>query len=402
MRFPATLPIPADVLEIPRALDAAGFDVWCVGGAIRDALLSAPGAGESLRIAVDFATSAMPEQVQAVFGRKRTVEVGLKYGTVGVLDRQRVLHEVTTFRRDVSTDGRHAVVAYGGVSLEHDLARRDFTINAIAYHPLRHEWRDPFNGAADLAAGVIRAVGEPAERFREDYLRILRALRFSARFGFGIDPATWNAARAAAGGLAQLSAERVRDEWYKGLRTAQSVAHVVELWREAGAAAVWLPELNAGVPATQAVDREPRDPVLLTMLLCSEPAEVLRRLKAKNAEIARAEAVARAPAEPADVSAAGVRRWLATVGPAANDLMALRRLRQGDDPPWTGLVAEIGERGDPVSRGALALDGHDLLGIGVPPGPRVGEVLDRLLDRVLADPSLNTREQLSALVREVL
>jgi tRNA nucleotidyltransferase (CCA-adding enzyme) len=82
--------------------------------------------------------------------------------------------------------------------------------------------------------------------------------------------------------------------------------------------------------------------------------------------------------------------------------MALRRLRQGEDPPWTALVAEIRERGDPVSRGALALDGHDLLGLGVPPGPRVGEVLDRLLDRVLADPSLNTREQLSALAREVL
>ena len=103
------------------------------------------------------------------------------------------------------------------------------------------------------------------------------------------------------------------------------------------------------------------------MLLCSEPAEVLRRLKAKNAEIARAEAIARAPAEPAAVSPAGVRRWLATVGPAADDLMALRRLQQGADPPWTVLVAEIRERGDPVSRGALALDGHDLLGLGVPP-----------------------------------
>ena len=119
--------------------------------------------------------------------------MGIKYGTVGVLDRTRVLHEVTTFRRDVATDGRHAVVAYG-VSLEEDLARRDFTINAIAYHPLRHEWRDPFGGAARSGGALIRAVGDPAQRFREDYLRILRALRFAARFDFAIDPATWEAA----------------------------------------------------------------------------------------------------------------------------------------------------------------------------------------------------------------
>jgi len=128
-----------------------------------------------------------------------------------------MLHEVTTFRRDVETDGRHAVVVYEGVTLEQDLARRDFTINAIAYHPFRHEWRDPFGGATDLEHRIIRAVGDPAARFREDYLRILRALRFAARFEFTIDPATWAAARAAAPGLAQLSAERVRDEWFKGL-----------------------------------------------------------------------------------------------------------------------------------------------------------------------------------------
>jgi len=107
------------------------------------------------------------------------------------------MHEVTTFRRDVATDGRHAVVAYG-VTLEEDLARRDFTINALAYHPLRHEWRDPFDGAGDLAHHLVRAVGDPAQRFREDYLRILRAIRFAARFDFTIDPLTWEAARVAA------------------------------------------------------------------------------------------------------------------------------------------------------------------------------------------------------------
>src|SRR6266852_6507951 len=231
MAFPARLPIPDAVVKIATKLEAAGYETWCVGGAVRDNLLGLENHD------FDLTTAAPPAEIRRLF--QRTVPIGIEHGTVAVLDRANQAHEVTTFRKDIRTDGRHAVVEFG-VSLEHDLARRDFTINAIAYHPLRHEWRDPFNGAADLEAGVVRAVGEPAERFREDYLRILRALRFSARFGFRIEPATWNAARAAAGGLAQLSAERVRDEWYKGLRTARSVAHLVELWREAGAAAVWL------------------------------------------------------------------------------------------------------------------------------------------------------------------
>ena len=178
MSVPARLEIPAEVLEIARTLEAAGYEAWCVGGALRDHLLGDPHSD------IDFATSARPEDVRRLF--RRTAAVGIKYGTVGVLDRNRVLHEVTTFRRDVTTDGRHAVVEYG-VSLEEDLARRDFTINAIAYHPLRGEWRDPFGGADDLDRRVVRAVGDPAERFREDYLRILRAVRFAARFGFAVD-----------------------------------------------------------------------------------------------------------------------------------------------------------------------------------------------------------------------
>ena len=151
--------IPEEVLEIARTLEEAGYEAWCVGGALRDAILGHP------HTDFDFATSATPAQVQALF--RRTAPVGEKYGTVGVIDRRRVVHEVTTFRRDVATDGRHAVVAYG-VSLEEDLSRRDFTINAIAYHPFRHEWRDPYGGRADLGRGLLRAVGEASDSFRED------------------------------------------------------------------------------------------------------------------------------------------------------------------------------------------------------------------------------------------
>jgi tRNA nucleotidyltransferase (CCA-adding enzyme) len=386
--------IPPPVLDIARKLEAAGFEAWCVGGNLRDALLEQPHSD------YDIATSATPEQVQKLF--PRTVDVGIKYGTVGVLDRARRLHEVTTFRRDVTTDGRHAVVAYG-VTLEEDLARRDFTINALAYHPLRQEWKDPYDGAGDLARHLIRAVGDPAQRFREDYLRILRAIRFAARFGFAIDPPTWEAARAAAPGLNGLSAERVRDEWFKSLRTARSVTQLLLLWLQVGAAAAWIPELESARPSQKAYPDPPpddRDPVLLTALVCPSPVAVLRRLKASNAEIARAAGIEKGPEEPQALDQRSVRRWLAAVGPAADDLSALWVLRHGGEaPPWAAAMAEIRRRGDPLTRIDLAISGTDLQQLGIQ-GPRIGQTLAALLERVLDEPTLNTREFLLAIARE--
>ena len=157
MSLPSSVPVPEEILEIARALERAGHETWCVGGALRDTLLGDPHSD------FDLATSARPQEVMRLF--RRTAAIGVEHGIVGVIDRKHVMHEVTTFRRDVHTDGRHAVVEYGA-SLDEDLARRDFTINAIAYHPLRREWRDPHGGERDLEAGVVRAVGDPAERFR--------------------------------------------------------------------------------------------------------------------------------------------------------------------------------------------------------------------------------------------
>lgn len=387
--FPARLTLPAEVVEIATVLESAGYETWAVGGALRDILL---GEGQA---DVDLATAAPPEEVQRLF--RHTVPVGIRHGTVGVLDRTRRLHEVTTFRRDVTTDGRHAVVAFG-VSLEEDLARRDFTINAIAYHPVRHAWSDPFGGRVDLAAGVVRAVGAPQERFREDFLRILRAIRFAARFGFAIEAETWRAACEAAPGLRGLSAERVRDEWFKGLRTARDLTAFCRLWHQAGAAAVWLPELAEAFPGA---DHAParRDPVVLTALTCREPARVLERLRASRSEIGRAAALAAGPRAPSRPDPEGVRRWLAAVGAAADDLLLLERCHTGDTPSWEGLVGDIRARGEPTSRTDLAVTGTDLLEAGAPPGPALGALLDRLLDAVLADPARNTREQLLTLAR---
>ena len=386
MTTPREVHVPAEVREIVQTLTDAGFEAWCVGGALRDALF-----GEE-QSDFDVATSATPDRVRKLF--PRTVPVGEQYGTIGVLDRNRQLHEVTTFRRDVSTDGRRAVVAYG-VSLDDDLARRDFTINAIAYQPLTGEWRDPFGGARDIAARVLRAVGTAEERFREDYLRVLRAIRFAARFGLAIEPATWEAARAAAPGLGGLSAERVRDEWFKGLRTAGDVRELVRFWREVGAADVWLPGLAADPPAS--LSAPPRDPVLLTCALVPEPAAMLRRLRASNAEIGRAEAVAAGRVAPVEPGPAGARRWLARTGPAADDLLRLRELTHGEPAPWAKEVEGVRRRGEATARKDLAVTGADLLAAGLR-GPAIGDALDHLLERVLDEPALNRRDALLALV----
>src|SRR5204862_440662 len=285
MAFPARLPIPDAVLGIARQLETAGYETWCVGGAIRDNLLGVENHD------FDLTTAAPPAEVRRLF--KRTVPVGIEHGTVAVLDRHNRTHEVTTFRRDIKTDGRHAVVEFG-VSLMDDLARRDFTINAIAYHPGRHEWRDPFKGVEDLERRVIRSVGDANWRFQEDYLRILRALRFSARFEFRIHPRTLEAAKANVQGLAQLSAERVRDEWFKGIATAQRVSKLLALWIDTGAARIWLPEIRRpgnGKGEKGNVDKLPRDPVLITALLASDPASLLTRLKCSNKDIERGRAI---------------------------------------------------------------------------------------------------------------
>jgi len=385
---PGHVVLSPEVVEIAKQLIDAGFETWAVGGALRDALL-----GHTTE-EVDLATAATPEQVLELF--KRTVPVGIAHGTVGVLGKSGRLYEVTTFRRDVRTDGRHAVVEFG-VSLEDDLARRDFTINAIAYHPRTGEWKDPFDGRADLEAGILRAVGAPADRFREDYLRILRAIRFAARFGFRIDPATWDAAVAAAPGLAGLSAERIRDEWFKGLRTSRSIVELIRLWHEVGAAKVWIPELQ---PSWTYAEPKVRDPVVLTAVAARNPAEVLLRLRASNDEIGRARAIARNPAAPAGEGALGARRWLATVGAAADDLILAATYRESGEPSWLKDVAGVRARGEPTARADLAVTGDDLIAAGLAPGPALGAMLDRLLDAVLTDPRLNQKDRLLEIARK--
>src|SRR5437867_1639386 len=389
MKFPDRLPIPPEVLKIAQTLEDSGYETWCVGGAIRDNLLGLENHD------FDLTTAAPPEEVRKLF--KRTVPVGIRTGTVAGLDRHNRPHEVTTFRRNLKTDGRHALVEFG-VSLMDDLARRDFTINAIAYHPGRHEWRDPFKGIEDLERRLIRSVGDANWRFQEDYLRILRGLRFSARFEFRIHARTLEAAKANVQGLAQLSAERVRDEWFKGIATAQRVSKLVALWIDVGAARIWLPEIREkgdGSREKGALDKLPRDPVLITAYLATDPASLLTRLKCSNKEIERGRAIgAWRDKYPDPKLLPDVRRWLSQVGEHVDDLLALPPVRTAPISLLPKVVASIRAAQDPLTLQDLAVNGNDLIAAGVRPGPDVGEVLQRLLALVLEDPQRNTKEYL--------
>ncbi|NJD18311.1 MAG: CCA tRNA nucleotidyltransferase [Gemmatimonadetes bacterium] len=403
---------PPAVRWIVRKLEDAGFETWAVGGAVRDALLGLPGGDW------DLATRARPGDVRRFF--RRTVPLGIEHGTVGVLSDDGAMYEVPTFRRDVATDGRHAVVAFAE-SLEEDLARRDFTINAVAWHPLRDEVRDPFGGVQDLDARLLRAVGAPGQRFAEDYLRILRALRFASRFGLAGETATWGALRAGVEKLRELSAERIREELLKVLEADRVPSRALELYRGSGTLGVLYPELEdlanrdpAGwAAALAALDGLPirraflRLAALLRPLDPGKAAQVLVRLRLSNVQVDMAARRASAPPLPAaGLPDAEFRRWLSAVGPA--HLSAVARLdlaasrAEGASRSAAEVVAAwrharrvLGAH-PPLAVGDLAVDGRDLIALGLRPGPRFGEILEALLERVLEDPSRNGRAFLLA------
>jgi tRNA nucleotidyltransferase (CCA-adding enzyme) len=400
--------IAEPVRRIARTLGEAGHEAWFVGGAVRDVLFEARGGGPAPRVGdFDIATSAPPEAVRALF--RRTVPIGIEHGTVAVLDGDGGSHEVTTFRRDVETDGRHAKVAFG-VSLDEDLARRDFTINAVAVHPGTGEIRDPFGGRADIAAGVVRAVGDPATRFREDRLRVLRALRFATLFAFEIEPATWAALAASVPELDHLSRERVRDEWLKMLEATPSAG--VGLWMRCGALArVWpeMAELGPDVPGRLDATDRPRDPVLLTAAalwhagVAEDAADrAVRRLRFSNDDAARVHAVVSALRRPLPTPGLTreVRHWLAAHRSLAREIVAVAepRSRRAD---LLDAIGVIEASHDPLTVRDLAVSGDDLAASGVPPGKAMGEILRKLLDEVLDEPWRNTRDHLLARAKEL-
>jgi tRNA nucleotidyltransferase/poly(A) polymerase len=422
----STLHPPAPVTEIARQLESRGFETWCVGGAIRDALLGHP------HLDWDLATAATPEQVREIFGHRRTIPVGIEFGTVGVLDSDGVMHEVTTFRRDVRTDGRHAEVDFG-VALEDDHARRDFTINAIADSPTKQELRDPFRGREDLRGRLVRAVGDAGARMREDRLRALRGIRFAARFGFRLDDATLAAIRESAPHLGRLSAERVKQEIEKTLDQVERPSEAFSIWKSSGAFQTLIPALHDApdeallVPDFLAMPgglrRRPNRRVnrlagllahldgsraagLLTDLRFSRQetawvSSVVSRWRALEPEIGQALSLGQRPGD------AQVRRWVAAMGRThVGAVMRIggavweARRAAGKPYPDATAVSRLYRRmvhvafNDPIEVRDLAIDGNDLQRAGVPGGPRIGKVLQVLLARVLEDPSRNRTDWL--------
>ncbi|HEY3353572.1 MAG TPA: HD domain-containing protein [Polyangia bacterium] len=447
--------LPDDVVALCRRLRAAGHAVFVVGGAIRDVLLGrAPHE-------FDVATSATPEEVTAVFGRRHTLPIGIKHGTVTVLfgdgaDRRPV--EVTTFRGEGAyVDGRRPESVTFLRDIREDLGRRDFTINAMAYDPVGDELVDPHGGRADLAARLIRAVGVPLERFQEDGLRCLRAVRFATTLEMRLDEATKAAVPAALDTVRKVSAERVREELNK-LLVGPRPSVGLELMRETGLMGVVIPELLEGYGQPQnrfhrhdvwyhtlmTVDATP--PVLLLRWAAllhdvgkprtaqereDAPGEhsffrhehvgaeladaILRRLKLPNAD---RELIVHLVAQhmyyyTGDWSPQAVRRFLRRVGPEhVDDLLALRAadirgFGRDEDPdreiaPLRARIEEALREDAALKVSDLAIGGADVMqALGVEPGPVIGKVLNRLLERVIDDPSLNTRERLLALVPEV-
>ena len=417
---------PQPVVELAERLERAGYEAWCVGGAVRDALLG------HAHLDWDLATAATPAQVRALF--RRTVPVGIEFGTVGVFDSAGVMHEVTTFRRDVQTDGRHAIVEFGG-SLDDDLARRDFTINAIAWSPTRQELRDPFDGRADLMRRLVRAVGDPQERMREDRLRALRALRFAARFEFAIEPATWQAIAGSAGHLGRLSPERVKQEIDKTLEQAERPSKAFMLWRDAGAFQTLVPSLSDVTDldlraidfvarpngANRAADRRLlRLALLLASIGPQAAARTLKALRYSNQEGSWVGSVVerwarlhgsleKALIGTAPIPAATVRRWVSGAGRlrvrAVLRVSAARwdAAREGGQPaPSARAVRDLFRRAiqsafhDPIEISDLAVDGDDLRRAGFAPGPLLGKILQALLEWVLDDPSRNVPDLLIA------
>ncbi len=390
---------------------------------MRDALLGHP------HLDWDLATAARPQQMRNLFAR--TVPIGIPFGTVGVLDDDGVMHEVTTFRKDVKTDGRHAEVEFGA-TLDEDLARRDYTINAIAYSPKKKEIADPFHGREDLERGVIRAVGVASERMREDRLRALRALRFAARFEFAIEPETWNAIMESAPHLGRLSAERVKQEIEKTMEQVRKPGAAFALWKKSGAFDALIPGLSGvsdvdlstidQLPAPKAAGLSQRRTLRMIALFAAAPhgavTGMLKTLRFSNADAAWIGSILTAWSSVGsqmrealmygNVSDGAIRKWAATTSRTRlASVLRLARARwcaerlAGIESPDPARAASVYRRAiriayhDPIEIGDLAVNGRDLEKAGIT-GPEVGRTLRSLLELVINDPSFNTHERLLA------
>ena len=443
---------PAKVRTIISRLQDAGYEAYAVGGCVRDSYMG--------RIPNDWdiTTNALPAQVKEIF--RRTIDVGIEHGTVKVMMGNDG-YEVTTYRIDGEyEDSRHPKEVTFTSDLAEDLRRRDFTINAMAYSE-KTGLVDLFGGMQDLRDGVIRAVGDPAERFDEDALRMLRALRFSAAFDFKIEDETAKAISRLCGNLANISAERIRTELEK-LICSDHPGRLRQAY-DLGVTAVIFPEwdvmteceqvtphhfTNVGDHAIVALayivkhfhdidKKEDRILRIATMLHdIAKPAKkfrgddgadhfkghpeegvamaesFLRRLKYDNDTIKRVKKLVRFHDDTPELTYPSVRRFIVDV--EASNMDNLMRLKLADLYAHTDykreeklrrietldeMYRQIIKDGDCLSVSSLAVRGNDLMAEGIPAGPAIGAALSKLLEAVLDDPSVNEREKLLDIIR---
>lgn len=392
------LSMPKQAEYIIKRLEANGFEAYVVGGCVRDSLLGRiPGDW-------DITTQASPQEVKAIFGR--TVDTGIAHGTVTVM-RGNEAYEVTTYRIDGEyEDGRHPKNVSFTSCLEEDLMRRDFTINAMAYSH-RTGLIDIFEGEQDLKEKRIRCVGNPYDRFKEDALRILRALRFSAQLGFAVDPGTREALRSLAPNLGCVSKERIQTELTK-LLLSDNPDYIGMVFEDG--LAPWISEnfgqikrdriqVSKSIPA--------RAPLRWAAVLRHETEEtaraVLKELKMDNDTIARVKILVHWWQRPIGSDEKEIRKTMSEMPEDAyDDLLAMKQSCQDipESPKELETISRLTElirrRGDCISLKTLAVTGNDLIEQGMKPGKAIGKALGILLDTVLEDPENNKKEKLLA------
>ncbi len=439
--------IPPEVARVIATLEKAGFEAWIVGGCVRDLLLG--------RVPKDWdvTTNATPEQIQGLFANTYYTN---EFGTVGVvnddaLDERLKVVEVTPYRLEGKySDARRPDSVIFSQKIEDDLKRRDFTINALAYSPTKGQLLDPYGGIKDIDARVIRAVGGPLERFNEDGLRILRAVRISAELGFAIDPRTERGMRDSAAQLEKISKERIRDEFVRILNSPEPMKALI-LSHKLGILKYIAPELEQGIGVEQnqahkydvfehnlrtlqhAADKEWMFIVRLAGLFHDVGKPKSRRWSEEKQDwtfhghdvvgarmIKKILETLKFPRETIDLAASLVRWHMFFSDPSIVTLSAVRRIIQnvGKEHIWDLINLRICDRigtgrpkeqpfrlrkyqamieqamRDPISVGMLKIDGRRLIELGQKPGPRMGWTLHALLEEVLDDPSKNTTEYL--------
>ena len=400
-----TIRMDEGAAELLDTLHKAGYAAYVVGGCVRDSLLGLTPHDW------DLCTSALPQQVMELFGAQRCIPTGLQHGTVTV-KQSGALYEITTFRTEGTyTDGRHPDEVHFVPDVREDLARRDLTINAMAYNE-KEGLVDPFGGQADLQSGIVRAVGVPRQRFTEDALRILRLYRFAARFGFAIDPPTAQAAQELCAHLDCVSVERIEEELAKLLAAPAPAAYL-----DKKILLVILPELSseALAAAKPVVDACPAGaenlPIRLAALLLSLGEDgirrTLKRLRCSNALIEEAAVLVReaVPGVPVSLNIYARRLLgkynLCTVQRLAALGTALQPERAADFAALSELAEQLDADGVCCRVSQLAVNGRDLMAAGVPAGPGIRKVLETLLDGVIREEYPNERQALLAAVQQL-